>query len=60
MSIKFSKPNKQGQIPKDCVFFNWCGKHCWDSEQGNYDTAATDCKVLNNEFCEKYMKGVNL
>lgn len=48
---KFLKANKEGQIPKDCIHFNFCGKHCGESEK------YTDCKVLNKNFCEKYHQG---
>lgn len=50
---KFLKPNKKGQIPKDCIYFNFCGKHCWID--GDYENA-TDCKVLKGEYCNKLKK----
>ena len=56
----FIKANKQGQIPKDCVHFNFYGKHCWILEDGSYENAACDCVVLKGEFCEKFLKGINL
>ena len=49
---KFLKANKEGQVPKDCIHFNFCGKHC------GYGKTYTDCEVLKNKFCKKYMKGV--
>lgn len=54
---KFLKPNKAGQIPANCVNFNFCGKHCWAAD-GDYDEVATDCKVLRNEYCKDYMGSV--
>lgn len=49
---KFLKANKEGQVPKDCIHFNFCGKHC------GYGKTYTDCEILKNKFCKKYMKGV--
>lgn len=54
---KFKKPNKDGQIPANCVSFNWCGKHCWHAD-GDYEETATDCKVLKGEYCEEYRGSV--
>jgi hypothetical protein len=54
---KFQKPNKQGQIPANCVNFNFCGKHCWAAD-GDYDEVATDCVVLKGEFCSKFIGGI--
>lgn len=54
---KFAKPNKQGQIPKDCIYFDWCENRCWDSELGNYEDVSEDCKVLKGEYCIKYKRG---
>lgn len=56
---KFAKANKDGQIPKDCIHFNWCGKHCWYGNNA-YEDVACDCRVLKGEYCEKYKKGVDL
>lgn len=54
---KFAKPNKEGQIPCNCVYFNFVGKHCFDATKGYYDDIACDCKVLKGEFCEKFKGG---
>ena len=51
---KFRKSNKQGQIPYKCVHFTFSKKHCW-IDGTEYETDATDCKVLKGEFCDKYM-----
>lgn len=56
---KFAKANKDGQIPKDCIYFHWSGKHCWQKD-GFYDDVATDCCVLKGEFCKHYIKGVEV
>lgn len=53
---KFKRPNEQGQVPADCIHFNWCGKHCWID--GDYETDATDCSVLKGEYCKKYIASV--
>lgn len=52
---KFLKPNDAGQIPASCISFNWCGKHCWVYDEGDFDEVATDCKVLKGEYCEKFI-----
>lgn len=44
---KFLKSNKDGQVPCDCVYFNFAGKHC-------FDDIGCDCKVLKGEYCDKY------
>ena len=50
----FARANEYGQIPKNCIFFNFCGKHCYR----DYDNPS-DCIVLNDELCEKYKKGID-
>lgn len=42
---KFAKANAYGQIPKDCISFNWCGKHCKGTK---------DCQILKGEYCKEY------
>jgi len=49
---KFLKPNAQGQVPLNCIYFNNFGKHCWiDSD---YEINACDCVVLKGEFCKNF------
>lgn len=57
INSKFIKPNKFGQIAKDCIYFTVMKKHCWDVDKGNYDNAAAECVVLKNEFCKTYKRG---
>ena len=49
---KFAKENKYGQIPKNCVHFNFCGKHCGKGED------YSDCVVLKKEFCKDFKKSI--
>ena len=51
---KFLKPNKNGQVAKDCLYFNFCGKHCWIN--GDYEKNETDCKVLKGKYCNHFKK----
>ena len=51
---KFLKPNKWGQVAKDCIHLQYCksNKKCWID--GDYETNAKECLVLKGEYCEKY------
>lgn len=49
----FARANEYGQIPKNCIDFNFCGKHCYR----DYDNPC-DCVVIKKEFCPFYRKGV--
>lgn len=51
---KFVKPNSYGQVPKNCVHFNFCGKHCYNVALGDYEDVACDCKVLKGEYCDTF------
>ena len=54
---KFAKPNDRGQIPKDCICFNFSGKHCRyfkDLNDINSAIIETDCILLQGQFCERY------
>ena len=56
----FLKPNKFGQIAKDCIHFQHCKnkRRCWIIGSGDYETNARECLVLNGEFCQEYTKGI--
>ncbi|MBR5202358.1 MAG: hypothetical protein IKW45_03750 [Clostridia bacterium] len=49
MSSKFKNPNADGQIAKDCIYFDWTSKNHCDCER--------ECVVLKNKFCVNFDSG---
>lgn len=57
---KFARANNKGQVAKNCINFNFCGKHCRyfkDINDINSKIIETDCIVLKGEFCKRYRGG---
>lgn len=50
---KFIKPNRQGQIPCECVFFSFTGKHCQKAVSKDF-IYQQDCNVLKGESCDTF------
>lgn len=59
----YNKPNKQGQIPKDCIFFNYVKKaECCFVPNLNEAKKPADmiiiknekCKVMEGEYCDNF------
>ena len=50
---KFANPNEYGQIPKNCINFNFFGKHCRILKP-NMDVEEKNCVVLRGKYCNIY------
>ena len=56
---KFRKANTSGQVPFQCVYFNFCGKHCRRFIDDDINKLIeVDCIVLQNLFCKNYKAGL--